>query len=147
MGQCWQAAGCSSASVRRRVVEVVGRERRILHQRRSGRARPSCGLLLNAGDGTFPTSIALPRGSAITGSIAAADVDGDLDVLLANGGSPLFARGSRRPTYEAVACASWLVREHRLDAGLAARVARLVVAARVDRTATAIDGRACVSSE
>jgi len=82
-----------------------------------------------------------------TGSIAAADVDGDLDVLLANGGSPLFARGSRRPTYEAVACASWLVREHRLDAGLAARVARLVVAARVDRTATAIDGRACVSSE
>ena len=27
---------------------------------------------------------------------------------------------------------SWLVREHRLDAGLAARVVRLVVAARVD---------------
>ena len=27
---------------------------------------------------------------------------------------------------------SWLVREHSLDAGLAARVARLVVAARVD---------------
>jgi hypothetical protein len=36
--------------------------------------------------------------SAIAGSIAAADLDGDgdLDVLLANGGSPLFARGSRR---------------------------------------------------
>ena len=27
---------------------------------------------------------------------------------------------------------SWLVHEHRIDAGLAARVARLVVAARVD---------------
>ena len=53
-------------------------------------------VLLNAGNGTFPTSITLPRGSAITGSIAAADVDGDLDVLLENGGSPLFARGSRR---------------------------------------------------
>jgi hypothetical protein len=52
--------------------------------------------LLNAGDGTFSTSITLPRGSVITGSIAAADLDGDLDVLLANGGSPLFARGSRR---------------------------------------------------
>jgi hypothetical protein len=52
--------------------------------------------LLNAVDGTFSTSITLPRGSVITGSIAAADLDGDLDVLLANGGSPLFARGSRR---------------------------------------------------
>jgi hypothetical protein len=107
-------------------------------------------VLLNAGDGTFPTSITLPRGSAITCSIAAADVDGDLDVLLANGGSPLFARGSRRPTYEAVACASWLVREHRLDAGLAARVARLVVAARVDPHSHCnrwAIGRACVSSE
>ena len=46
-------------------------------------------VLLNTGDGTFPTSITLPRGSVITGSIAAADLDGDLDVLLANGGSLL----------------------------------------------------------
>jgi len=51
--------------------------------------------LLNAGDGTFPTSTILPRGSVITGSIAVADLDGDLDVLLANSSSPLFARGSR----------------------------------------------------
>jgi hypothetical protein len=39
-------------------------------------------VLLNAGDGTFPTSIELPGGSARTNSIAAADVedsDGDLD--------------------------------------------------------------------
>ena len=47
-------------------------------------------VLLNAGDGTFPTSIELPGGRAITMSIAAADVDGDgdLDVLLGNYGSP-----------------------------------------------------------
>jgi serine/threonine protein kinase len=47
-------------------------------------------VLLNAGDGTFPTSITLPGGSALTYSIAAADVDGDgdLDVLLGNQGSP-----------------------------------------------------------
>eukprot|EP00900_Chrysochromulina_parva_P011546 jgi/Chrpa1/20392/Chrysochromulina_OHIO_Genome00025999-RA len=46
-------------------------------------------VLLNAGDGTFPTSIVLPGGSADTLSIAAADVDGDgdLDVLLGNSGS------------------------------------------------------------
>ena len=46
-------------------------------------------VLLNAGDGTFPTSIELPGGSATTRSIAAADVDGDgdLDVLLGNYGS------------------------------------------------------------
>ena len=43
-------------------------------------------VLLNAGDGTFPTSIELPGGGASTLSIAAADVDGDgdLDVLLGN---------------------------------------------------------------
>jgi hypothetical protein len=35
---------CVSAASRQCGVEVVGRERRILHQRRSGRARPSCGL-------------------------------------------------------------------------------------------------------
>jgi len=109
-------------------------------------------VLLNAGDGTFPTSITLPRGSAITGSIAEAKAAGTVysTCLLENGGSPLFARGSRRPTYEAVACASWLVREHRLDAGLAARVARLVVAARVDPHSHCnrwAIGRACVSSE
>ena len=46
------------------------------------------------------------------GSIAAADLDGDVDlyVLLANGisGSPLFGRGSwrRRTSYEAAACAA-----------------------------------------
>ena len=34
-------------------------------------------VLLNAGDGTFPTSITLPGGSADTRSIAVADVDGD----------------------------------------------------------------------
>jgi len=47
-------------------------------------------VLLNAGDGTFPTSIDLPGGRAYTESIAAADVDGDgdLDVLLGNDGSP-----------------------------------------------------------
>eukprot|EP00900_Chrysochromulina_parva_P006311 jgi/Chrpa1/15681/Chrysochromulina_OHIO_Genome00019244-RA len=47
-------------------------------------------LLLNAGGGTFPTSITLPGGSALTRSIAAADVDGDgdLDVLLGNEGGP-----------------------------------------------------------
>jgi len=47
-------------------------------------------VLLNAGDGTFPTSIELPGGSAFTYSIAAADVDGDgdLDVLLGNSKSP-----------------------------------------------------------
>ncbi|KOO33881.1 calcium binding hemolysin, partial [Chrysochromulina tobinii] len=47
-------------------------------------------VLLNAGNGSFPTSIALPGGSALTYSIAAADVDGDgdLDVLLGNSGSP-----------------------------------------------------------
>eukprot|EP00900_Chrysochromulina_parva_P004319 jgi/Chrpa1/13889/Chrysochromulina_OHIO_Genome00024570-RA len=46
-------------------------------------------VLLNAGNGSFPTSIALPGGSASTTSIAAADVDGDgdLDVLLGNDGS------------------------------------------------------------
>ena len=43
-------------------------------------------VLFNAGDGTFPTSIELPGGSASTSSIAAADMDGegDLDVLLGN---------------------------------------------------------------
>jgi serine/threonine protein kinase len=49
-------------------------------------------VLLNAGDGSFPTSTELPGGSAQTKSIAAADVDGDgdLDVLLGIGnyGSP-----------------------------------------------------------
>jgi len=47
-------------------------------------------VLLNAGGGTFPTSIELPGGNASTYSIAAADVDGDgdLDVLLGNDGSP-----------------------------------------------------------
>ena len=47
-------------------------------------------VLLNAGDGTFPTSIELPGGSVGTRSIAAADVDGDgdLDVLLGVSGSP-----------------------------------------------------------
>ncbi|KOO33148.1 protein kinase [Chrysochromulina tobinii] len=47
-------------------------------------------VLLNAGDGTFPTSIELPGGSTSTLSIAAADVDGDgdLDVLLGNDGRP-----------------------------------------------------------
>jgi serine/threonine protein kinase len=47
-------------------------------------------VLLNAGDGTFPTSTELPGGSAYTNSIAAADVDGDgdLDVLLGNQDSP-----------------------------------------------------------
>ncbi|KOO31212.1 protein serine threonine, partial [Chrysochromulina tobinii] len=47
-------------------------------------------VLLNAGGGTFPTSITLPGGSARTRSIAAADVDGDgdLDVLLGNYNSP-----------------------------------------------------------
>ena len=48
-------------------------------------------VLLNAGDGTFPTSIEL-GGSANTYSIAAADVDGDgdLDVLLGNSGGPSY---------------------------------------------------------
>jgi FG-GAP-like repeat len=43
-------------------------------------------VLLNAGDGTFPTSTELPGGSASTNSIATADVDGDgdLDVLVGN---------------------------------------------------------------
>jgi hypothetical protein len=43
-------------------------------------------VLLNAGDGTFKTSIELPGGIMYTFSIAAADVDGDgdLDVLLGN---------------------------------------------------------------
>ncbi|KOO31505.1 mastigoneme-like protein [Chrysochromulina tobinii] len=52
-------------------------------------------VLLNAGDGTFPTSIELPGGSASTNSIAAADVDGDgdLDVLLGN--DPLYGSASR----------------------------------------------------
>ena len=47
-------------------------------------------VLLNAGDGTFPTIIALPGGITLTWSIAAADVDGDgdLDVLLGNYGEP-----------------------------------------------------------
>jgi hypothetical protein len=47
-------------------------------------------VLLNAGDGTFPTIIELPGGSSSTRSIAAADVDGDgdLDVLLGSVGSP-----------------------------------------------------------
>ena len=47
-------------------------------------------VLLNAGDGTFPTSKKLPSGSSNTYSIAAADVDGDgdLDVLLGNHGGP-----------------------------------------------------------
>ena len=47
-------------------------------------------MLLNAGDGSFPTSIELPGGSAQTKSVVAADVDGDgdLDVLLGNSGSP-----------------------------------------------------------
>ncbi|KOO53264.1 hypothetical protein Ctob_016414, partial [Chrysochromulina tobinii] len=47
-------------------------------------------VLLNAGGGSFPTSIELPGGSAPTSSIVAADVDGDgdLDVLLGNWGSP-----------------------------------------------------------
>ena len=42
---------------------------------------PSRVQLLNAGDGTFPTSTELPGGGASTNSIAAADVDcdGDLD--------------------------------------------------------------------
>jgi len=46
-------------------------------------------VLLNAGNGSFPTSIELPGGNATTSSIAAADVDGDgdLDVLLGNSGS------------------------------------------------------------
>jgi serine/threonine protein kinase len=60
-------------------------------------------VLLNAGDGTFPTSIELP-GGAYTNSIAAADVDGDgdLDLLLGNDGSPsqllLNAGGGTFPT-------------------------------------------------
>ena len=43
-------------------------------------------VLLNAGDGSFPTSTELPGGSEPTKSIATADVDGDgdLDVLLGN---------------------------------------------------------------
>ena len=41
----------------------------------------------------------------------------------------MFARGSRR---RRTRLQLWLVHEHRIDAGLAARVARLVVAARVD---------------
>jgi serine/threonine protein kinase len=47
-------------------------------------------VLLNAGDGTFPTSVELPGGSKSTRSIAAADVDGDgsLDVLLGNHNFP-----------------------------------------------------------
>jgi hypothetical protein len=62
--------------------------------------------LFNAGDGTFPTSITLPRGSVITGLIAAANLDGDLDVLLANGGNPLFYQGSRRRRTNPAACAA-----------------------------------------
>ena len=74
MGQCRQAAGCASASVRRRVVEVVGRERRVLDQRRSGRARPSCGVA--AGDARREPCAALiaewARGSccSATGPVA-----------------------------------------------------------------------------
>ena len=89
-------------------------------------------VLLNAGNGTFPTSITLPRGSAITGSIAAADVDGDLDVLLENGVAVLCPPEAAGVDVRGGGVCSWLVREHRLDAGLAVRVARLVVAARVD---------------
>ena len=37
-------------------------------------------VLLNAGDGTFPTSTELPGGGASTNSIAAADVNGDGDL-------------------------------------------------------------------
>jgi hypothetical protein len=97
------------------VASTIHHHRRIPHRRRPCAMRGSIAaadvdgddnfdvLLGNdgspsrAGDGTFPTSITLPRGSVITGSIAAADLEGDLDVLLAkDGGSPLFARGSRR---------------------------------------------------
>ena len=51
-----------------------------------GNFRSANRVLLNAGDGTFPTSIELPGGSTSTYSIAATDVDGDsdLDVLLGN---------------------------------------------------------------
>ena len=53
-------------------------------------------VLLNAGDGTFPTSIELPGTSAY--SIAAADMDGDgmLDVLLWNYGGPSRLLPNRR---------------------------------------------------
>ena len=37
-------------------------------------------VLLNVGDGTFPTSTELPGGGASTNSIAAADVNGDGDL-------------------------------------------------------------------
>jgi hypothetical protein len=63
---------------------------------RGGDGSPSR-VLINAGDGTFPMSITLPGGSAITGWIAAVDLDGDGDLdVLADGGSPLFGRSSRR---------------------------------------------------
>jgi len=42
---------------------------------RGGDGSPSR-VLINAGDGTFPMSITLPGGSAITGWIAAVDLDG-----------------------------------------------------------------------
>ena len=66
-----------------------------------GNANSSCRVLLNAGDGTFPTSIELPYVvGEITHSIAAADMDGDgdLDVLLGNDNSPsrlLLKAGNR----------------------------------------------------
>ncbi|KOO34597.1 mastigoneme-like protein [Chrysochromulina tobinii] len=56
----------------------------------SGSTRSPCRVLLNVGNGTFPTSIDLPGGIGDTNSIAAADVDGDgdLDLLLGNSGTP-----------------------------------------------------------
>ena len=64
-------------------------------------------VLLNTGDGTFPTSITLPRGSVITGSIAAADLDGDLDVLLANGGSLLCSPEAAGVDVRGCSCGSY----------------------------------------
>ena len=105
-------------------------------------------VLLNAGDGTFPTSITLPRGSAITGSIAEAK---------AAGTSTCTRRACLRTV--AVRCSpeaagvdvrggsvcNWLVREHSLDP-LPSRCAPC--GGRVGGPAgIALDERACVSSE
>ena len=72
---------------------------------RGGDGSPSR-VLINAGDGTFPMSITLPGGSAITGWIAAVDLDGDGDLdVLADGIAP-YSKHVLDHGREAVWCVS-----------------------------------------